>query len=216
MTASLCALIAAGCASYHPWIVLTFPPLSGPIPGALNIGDARPPIQTRCEIAYNTYSKCDYAFIDSDGKRIDIFGELMVALDAHAERTAELKPWVNKIDMENPPDPSRVPYKMFLLSISPAIVLATPIRPSRSEYYKTHCSTLLFKGCIQSQGFRGSAYWFHESPPIVDGSFWFTSDEPQGAVHYLKKGEAAHEITVGQAMLRLVQADTRWSVQRVK
>jgi DNA polymerase III alpha subunit (gram-positive type) len=140
----------------------------------------------------------------------------MESLDAHAENTTELRPWVNRIDMKNAPDPENVPYRMFLLTISPAIVLVVPITPSSSDYYKNRCDTLLFKGCIQSQGFRGSAYWFHDAPPVVNRTFWFTTEEQPGAVHFLKDGQSVHEIAVAQATVRLSSTNARWEVHRVK
>lgn len=217
-TALICPLvfILTGCTTMARWNVLTFPGVSGPIPGALNVGDLRPPVLRRCIQAYNSYPKCNYGFTDSNQEVVDIYDGLMEPLDAHAEKTAELRPWVNRIDMKNAPDPAKVPYRMFLLTISPAIVLVVPITPNRSDYYKNHCSTLLFKGCIQSQGFRGSAYWFHDTPPVANGSFWFTTEEQPGTVHYLKDGQSKHEISVDQATVRLSNANSRWEVHRVK
>lgn len=208
--------VLSGCAAMVPWDILTFPGVSGPIPGALNIGDSRPPVLRRCIQAFNSYPNCDYGFTDSNQKVVDIFSVLLESLDTYAEKTSELRPWVNKINMKNAPDPEKVPYRMFLLTISPSIVLVVPIAPKASDYYRNSCSTLLYKGCIQSQGFRGNAYWFHESPPVVSGSFWFTTEDRPGSVHYLNEGKSEHDILVGKSIVRLSQANSHWEVHRVK
>lgn len=217
-TPLLCSLAAilTGCTTMAPWSVLTFEGVSGPIPGALNVGDLRPPVLRRCVQAYNSYPTCDYGFTDSKQKVVDIHHDLMESLDAHAEKTTELRPWVNRINMKHAPDPEKVPYRMFLLTISPAIVLVVPVTPNPSDYYKNGCQTLLFKGCIQSQGFRGNAYWFHDAPPVADGSFWFTTVEQSGTVHYLKDGQSGHEIAVGEAAVQLSNVNSRWEVHRVR
>jgi hypothetical protein len=217
-TKSLCllAFLLYGCTAVASWEILVFPGVSGPIDGALNVGNLRPPVLRSCTQTFNSYAKCDYAFTDSAQRKINIFSDLMVALDDHAEQTVELKPWVARADTKTPPDAAKVPYKMYLLTISPTVVLVVPIKPSPSEYYKTRCSTLLFAGCIQSQGFRGSAYWFKQSPPVAEDSFWFTPEESKGVVHYLAKGQSEHEISVNQAMIQLSQKDGNWIVQRTK
>lgn len=217
-TALLCFLVGilTGCTTMAPWNVLTFERVSGPIPGALNVGDIRPPVLRRCVQAYNSYPTCDYGFTDSNQRVVDIYNDLMASMDSHAEKTTELRPWVNRINMKDAPDAAKVPYRMFLLTISPAIVLVVPITPTASDYSKKRCDTLLFKGCIQSQGFRGSAYWFHDTPPVANGSFWFTTEDQPGSVHYLRDGQPEHEIAVGQAIVRLSNANSHWEVHRVK
>jgi hypothetical protein len=213
----LALLAMVGCTAVVPWEMLSFTGLKeAPIEGALVDGNSRPPVLRRCLQARDSYAQCDYAFQDSAGNKVNIYRDLLPALDAHAEQIGQLKPWINKVDAKNAKEPSEVPYKMFLLTISPAIVLVVPVADGRSGYYKNrNCSTLLWRGCLQSQAFRGNAYWFTQDPPIARDAFWFTTAEQKGSFHGLGD-EASHDISVGGSNLRLVARDEQWVVQRAK
>lgn len=115
-------LALAACAAVTPWETLTFSSLSGPIPGPLNVGDERPYVQRRCTQTLNNHPQCQYAFIDSSQRKVDIFKDLLVSIDGHAEQVAPLRPWVRKANMRvDAREEARFPYRMHLLTVSPAV-----------------------------------------------------------------------------------------------
>lgn len=219
-TSALCLLLLAlsGCAAIGPWETLTFPSLSGPIPGPLNVGNERPFLQRHCTQTFNSYPQCDYAFIDSSQRRVNIFKDLLVSIDGHAEQVAELKPWVRKTDKPSDlREEAKFPYRMHLLTVSPAVVLVVPSQHSLKDFFNDPCQgTLLFRGCIQSQSFRGNLYYFQEAPAVAAGSFWFTPGEAKELIHPLPSDRISQEVSVGGAVLRLTQNSGRWQVERLK
>jgi hypothetical protein len=211
-------LALSGCAALGAWETLTFSNVSGPIPGPLNVGNERPYVQRRCTQSLNNHPQCDYAFTDSSQRRVNIFKDLLVSIDGHAEQVAELRPWVRKAGMSvDPREEAKFPYRMYLLTISPAVVLVAPSQHSVKEFFNDRCrGTLLFRGCIQSQSFRGNLYYFQEAPAIAAGSFWFSPEEARGSIHPLPGDRTAQEISVGGAVLRLTQNSGRWQVERLR
>ena len=195
-----------GCATLGAWETLTFPNMSGPIPGPLNVGNERPPVQRLCTQSYRSHPQCDYAFIDSAQRKVNIFEDLLVSIDGYAEHVADLKSWVRKADARSGlREEAKFPYRMHLLTISPAIVLVVPSQHSLSEFNTDPCrGTLLFGGCIQSQSFRGNLYYFQEAPAVTSGSFWFTPTEAKGVIHQLPD-EKTTQISVEGAVLRLTR-----------
>ncbi len=181
--------------------------------GALNVGNARPPVQARCGAAPfmsgSSAPTCAYAFVDSAGRRVDIF-DLRDRIDAIAETLPQLRPWVNKVGDRK--DERLFPYRMYLLTVSPAIVLVVP--RAQSENHEP-CGFLLRTGCIQSQSFRGNSYWFRGSPSMQPGAFWFNADDgvPTGSIPNV---ETKVTITSGDASLSLLPSNGQWLVSRYK
>lgn len=177
--------------------------------GALNVNGERPPIQSRCGPDLNAVgTSCAYAFIDSRGDKVDIL-QLVQRLDRRAEQVPELKQWVGRGNRNYRPD--SFPYKLHLLTVSPAIVLAVPRTDGTPAGL---CWTLLFEGCAQSHAFSGNGYWFRESPRVVPGSFWFSLDSR--GTNELVGGQKEVEISHEGALLRLSDGGETWRVVRVQ
>ncbi|MEJ1355969.1 MAG: hypothetical protein RPV21_08640 [Candidatus Sedimenticola sp. (ex Thyasira tokunagai)] len=209
-------LLMAGCTSMAPWQTLTFTGHKIPTVGALNAGNTRPHILRRCIQARNSYAKCDYGFKGSNQNIVNIYDDLLPSLDDHAERIPKLKPWVKKARMRNTRSEESFPYKMYLLTISPAIVLVVPATPGYKEYSPSRrCDRLLTTGCIQSQSYRGNAYWFQEQPPVIEGSFWFSPNESSGSIHMLDLNQRVQDIVVGNTILRISKFNSKWDANRV-
>jgi hypothetical protein len=201
--------VLAGCGS--PGLVWQQANINGEVLGALNVGNTRPPMQQSCGTSrfmspHGTV--CSYAFIDSKGLRIDAF-QLLDQIDAVAEKLTPLSPWVNKINDRK--DGRLFPYKMHLLTVSPAIVLVVPRKPSEQHEF---CGFLLRTGCLQSQSFRGNSYWFHGNPSSEKGSFWFNVNDPH-SIAPLQLG-ATVTIESSGALIRLVSTGSELKVYRDK
>lgn len=121
-----------------------------------------------------------------------------------------LRPWLNKV--EHGKDGRDFPYKMHLLTVSPAIVLVVP-RTAAERF--SSCSGLIWPGCIQSQSFRGNDYWFQGEPLVRSGSFWFTLEKP-GQTFALDASVQETRIETPQAGLKLLAENGTWKVQRQK
>ena len=204
-------LLLVGCGT--PGLMWEQANIQGVVIGALNVGNARPPVEARCGTARFmspvNAPVCAYAFVDSQSRRVDIF-DLLAQIDSFAETLTQLQPWVNKINDRK--DERLFPYKMYLLTVSPAIVLVVP-RPNMQSHES--CGFLLKTGCIQSQSFRGNSYWFRGQPKIQPGTFWFNADE-RGSVTNVDSSQATVVITSGGASIRLIPSSGEWAVHRDK
>ena len=215
-------LSSTGCTSFVSWKTHYFRNHENLNVGALNASNSRPEILSRCFQAYNTHAKCDYGFRNSDESVIDIFNDLRPEIDKYAERVDKIKPWIKKKRSRYRPNKKILneqtfPYKMFLLTISPAVILLVPSEPTYKAYRKNrNCDRLLMTGCIQSQSFRGNAYWFLEQPPVVEGSFWFTPEEPYNTIHKLDVNKDIHNIKINESIVRLSKSNNKWLINRVR
>jgi len=179
--------------------------------GALNVGNTRPPLQSQCGTTgwMENSPTCNYAFIDSTGRRVNI-EYLRRELDKLAEQLPQLHPWITNTDSHRD---ARLPYTFFLLTISPAVVLVVPNQTG--EPYRWPCGTEppAKAGCLPSQSFRSNAYWYRESPPVSEGTFWFSPSSP-GNTFSIDANSPEVTITVGEATLRFVSSNGKWTVSR--
>jgi hypothetical protein len=188
---------------------------SKPVPGALNVGGARPQILFRCGPSGNllfTGSGCDYVFTDSFGNKISVWS-LLKELDSFAEQLPLLKPWMNKVEQRK--DGRDFPYRMYLLTVSPAIVMLVPRTKEESFSLQSSCGRVIEAGCIQSQSFRGNNYWFQGEPFVRTGSSWFSLDKP-GQIFPIDVSTGLISIASAQASLKLKAENGQWNVKREK
>lgn len=105
---------------------------------------------------------------------------------------------------------------MYLVTISPAVVVVVPSEAIKEWPRSKNCGKLLVTGCIQSKRFRGNAYWFRHSPEITEGSFWFAPGEPKGTIHHIDTRQNKIKIIINDAEIMLTQEDGNWTVNRLK
>jgi hypothetical protein len=188
----------------------TYPPVKdrrtgAELVGPISMGTSRLPVVGGCQSpTYFAAGNCDLIFTDVHGRRVDGH-RLARELDQTAKQITPLAGWLSRsLD-----DESKLPYELHLLTISPALVLAVPVSSRR-----VRCSTVYDQGCIQSQGFRGQAYWYRTAPPIVPGSFWYVADG--GRSYPLEAQSGRVEIAVSGAVIELLAEGELWTVRRVK
>jgi hypothetical protein len=207
-------LLLGGCNGLGPWNVWTSTASSLPTAGPMGVGGIRHPVLARSRVVVDPYAnRLSYAFQDSSGRNINVFASLLPDLDAYTERIDELKPWVTRPGTHEFRQGRNYPFKMFLLTISPAIVLVVPQKIDSSN---AHCDTLFLQGCLQSQSFRGSEYWFRGTPKVANGSFWFSPEEKNNKIHRLDETKRVEKINVGQSIVELTKIDGEWQVNRIK
>lgn len=179
------------------------------VEGALNVNNERPPIQSRCGPDLNPVgSSCAYGFVDSNGEKVDVF-QLVKRLDRRAEEVPELKRWVARGATNYRAE--AFPYKLYLVTISPAVVLVVP---RTGDGFSDLCRSLLLEGCAQSQAFPGNGYWFQGVPRIAPGSFWFSLEDRN--VHPIDAGAREFEISHEMALLRFTSNGGQWSISRTR
>ena len=190
----------AGCGYAPTKGTLTGAELLGPI----TKGRDRAPVLGGCRQTPLFAGTCDLIFTDLHGSHIDGH-RLARDLDQAAKHVPPLSGWLSP-DLN---DESKLPYELHLLTISPAIVLAVPASSRR-----TRCSSVYDQGCIQSQGFRGQAYWYRAAPAVREGSFWFAANG--GAYFPLDRQSDSARIVTNGAVIELVAERGTWIVQRTK
>lgn len=180
-----------------------------PVDGALNIGNTRPPILERCGTTgfFASGPTCARAFVDSSGAKIDMH-ELRDSLDAIGEIIEPLKPLVLRVSTGKY---KALPYRLYLLTISPAVVLAVP----QPDNLSAPICSYIFGGCIQSTSFAGNAYWYVERPRIEKGSFWFSPELP-GKTFPIDSTAPDVQLEIGQSKLTLRATGSQWEVNREK
>ncbi len=210
----LFVVLLSGCAMPGSWDVWVSTASSKPTDGALNVGDARPPVLSKSKVVLSPYENPNtYAFTDSAGRYINVFDTLLKDLDSYSQRVSPLRPWITNVGTKEFREGREYPFKMFLLTISPEVVLVVPTNINSGE---DGCRTLFLQGCLQSQSFRGGAYWFRGSPKISEGSYWFSPSEGDARVHPLDAASETNEIRVDGAILRLSKSNSEWSVDRLQ
>jgi hypothetical protein len=147
---------------------------------------------------------CDLIFTDHFGIHVDGH-RLAREMDQTAKQIEPLAPWLSKsLDVS-----SKLPYELHLLTISPAIILAVPTGVSLRS-----CSSVYQQGCIQSQGFRGQAYWYRAAPPVRAGSFWFMDGSDKYSL--IDARQEIVLIAANGAILELTADGYSWTVRRMK
>lgn len=184
-----------------------------PVAGALNVGNVRPPLQSRCgTTAWMANSPtCAWAFVDSTGHKVDM-DVLRAELDSFAEKRPQFHQWINKVGNESVQREMNFPYKLYLLTVSPAVVLAVPRKPKEPHSF---CGAPAILGCLQSQSLRGNSYWYRESPVINGDSFWF-APALSNATFPIDSSLQEVRITAGDAVIKLVASGELWQVFREK
>ena len=207
--------VLTACAALGSWDIWISTASPNPTAGALNVGGVRPPILANCNRPRLTPydNPCTYAFADSQGKKVNVLDDLLKSIDASAEKIAQLKPWITKIGSKEDSGRRSYEHKMFLLTISPAIILVVP---NKNKWPDDICSTLFLQGCIQSQSFRGNAFWFRGAPKISEDSFWFSPEDVDGKIHAIDSISNATDIRLKEAVVRLTRAGAEWQVERLQ
>jgi hypothetical protein len=198
------ALIAAACVSGCAYPPAKDGRTGAELPGPISMGTTRQPVAGGCYTTIMLSGGCDLIFTDRFGRQVDGH-RLARELDHTAKQIGPLAPWLRK----SLNDSSKLPYELYLLTISPAIVLAVP-----PGVFPNSCSSVYGQGCIQSQGFLGQAYWYRKAPTIRAGSFWYAAD---GVEHHPIDGRLGKvEITTSGAVLELAADGDSWTVRRTK
>ena len=178
-----------------------------PYLGPITIGTTREPVEGGCNATFMNMGSCGLMFTDRKGYRVNGF-RLAARLDETAFQFEPFGKW--KAPTGEGKGDSKLPYDFYLLTISPAIVLAVP-RPTK---WTKGCGSLFHEGCIQSMGFGGRGYWYRTPPPISQGSFWFVEQGRQYSP--IDTTATTIKIETDGAVVELNSSGETWNFQRMR
>lgn len=188
-----CLVVAAGCGTIIPGTPWKEQDAIGP--GLLDTDRAR--VVERCAALpqFMSNGPCELGFVDQHGTIVE-----WLRIQADIDRFIH----ENHILTE---DRTGGRYKLYLLTISPLVIMAVPIVKGEWIY----CSAPLREGCIISAAGYGG-YFYSTRVPVRGGTFWFSPD--LGARRSEISGEST-ELKLADSILHLKTQDGFWEVSRV-
>lgn len=180
-------------------------------PGALVEGNRRPNTVYSCaevSLAIADSKYCEWAFVNHEGRKLDVDNDVVNVIDAYLANVTSLSSWAN-IDKQ-PQYP--VPYRVYILTISPIVVMGVPIEKGDGRSSSFGCIEGLGDGCLLSKKLR-IPYRFVARPEVQPGSFWFSPDlrTPE---QQIPNGAQDVVIPLGSSRLELRSDGNKWEVRR--
>ena len=163
--------------------------------GPLLMNGERANAYWRCALIRNTSGgPCDVGFMDHRGHVISL-RELERDIDAYVPGLS--------LSRE---------VRLYVLTISPAVILAVPGRPRDraqclGEDYRTGCFATAATGSIPFQ--------YGPRAEVGEGSFWFVPSSGEGPVQ-LPRGASSVDIPLADSVIRLSAEGRYWNVLRTK
>jgi hypothetical protein len=167
----LSAVALSACVSYDT----SWSPLAGN--GPYIESNRRAPAFQRCEQRLMDGARqCSVAFEDASGRKIEVFNTLVPQLDSALQSLPSFDTWPKANGV---PVQIKIPYKLYLVTISPAIIVMVPSPPARLE----SCWVDAPRGtCLRSYVAFGSGYDLSGEVQYAPGSLWLVagrSPQPQ-------------------------------------
>ncbi len=200
----LLAAICAGCVSHDfSW---TKVPGQGPY-----LGEARyAQVFRKCEQRLmDGAPQCEIAFGDGDrGPRVEVFHDLIGELDSYLARLPASRSWGTT---NSSPRQTRVPYKLFLVTILPSIVVAVPSPPAKTE----NCWVDAPRGnCLRSYFAAGNGYVLSTAIPAMADSFWFSPGSTTELIA-IPAGASVVQLPLKGVNARLERRGDQWQFVRL-
>jgi hypothetical protein len=198
------ALMLAGCASQD----ISWTPVAGVGPYLYEGVGAR--VFRRCERRLmDGAAQCEIAFEDANGQKLEVFKTLIPQLDAYLQDLAEYKTWprTNGIPVQ-----TKIPFKLYLLTISPAIVVLVPDPPDRRE---TCWRDAPAGNCLRSYVAFGNGYDLSSKFPIVAGSYWYAPGRTKGLQALPVEG-SVYALPLENVNAKVVRVESSWEFRRAR
>jgi hypothetical protein len=151
--------------------------------------------------------QCAIAFEDEDGLKHEVFHDLVGELDGLVMKVPGANLWPKT---RSYPAELKVPYKLFLVTISPIIIVAVPAPPLQTE----HCWVDAPDGkCLRSYIAASNGYSLSTAIPVVEGTVWLSSaSAAQGRTIPIQVGE--YKFPLDGVDANLIQKDGIWNFFR--
>ncbi len=195
-----------------------------PWQGPLIAGNQSANLQERCDLTQvfmSDSTRCDRAFIDHNGRRVDVTVDVRDVIDDYLDHVPELAPYIGqrRTDFKSGESPWQSPrkgspFRVYILTISPIIVLAVPRANFQEDYDELYCTANIFaRGCLPTSRLSLCPYWYKGAPRVRAGSFWFSPALPGSSIA-VPEGLSEYAIKVGSDQVLLRNDGTHWTVTR--
>ncbi|HJV52665.1 MAG TPA: hypothetical protein VJ652_14455 [Noviherbaspirillum sp.] len=146
---------------------------------------------------------CRWAFVPANGKRFEIYGEIVPSLDSYLKTTHEYQTWPGAGERKTPP------YKFVVLTTEPLIVIGLPVHKKNTSY----CSYgSLGSNCMSSKVIV-NGYSYFSSLPISSGTVWFSPGATSGLLD-VPTDSAKFAFPIKGVDAQLVQEGSEWKFLR--
>lgn len=183
-----------------------------PIPGSgpYTINGVRASAYQKCEQrVMDGARQCPIAFEDGAGRKVEVFRTLIPELDSYLQSLPEYKSWPKS---NSSPVETRVPYKLYLLTISPPIVVMVPSPPARFDSCWIDAPT---GTCLRSYVAFGNSYDLSAEIPVVEGSRWFAVGSTSDA-RPIPDEPAIFNFPLDGVTAKLVKTGASWRFERTR
>lgn len=196
--------LVAGCASSDTsWVLTTGagPYLSGTL-------FAR--VFQKCEQRLMDGARqCKLAFEDEAGKKHEVFHDLISELDDLVIKIPEANAWEKT---KSSPAEIKVPYRLFLVTLSPIIVVAVPAPPLVTE----QCWSDAPRGnCLRSYIANNNGYSLSTTIPVVAGTLWL-SPLSTASRNLVPTGVDQYDFPIAGVNAKLIRQGDSWRFVREK
>lgn len=152
---------------------------------------------------------CTVYFKDQTGLNVDSVA-MVKKIDAHLSKVTPFDEWVSAAKNEKRAR-SFFPYKLYLLTMSPSIVMAVPVSLGTHD----NCNgQYLKKGYLTSRLLMPVCYQYFDKPEVAKGSLWFS---PEGKIdfEYIPDEADQYTINVNGVVVELAKSGSQWIVVRL-
>ena len=156
-------------------------------------------------------NSCIVYFKDHNGREVNS-SALAVSIDDYLSNIRPFDKWVKAAKAQKPYSvyTANFPFKLYLLTISPAVVMAVPVPPGTHA----NCNGQDLKyGYLSSRLLYPVCYQYFDKPEIANGTFWFSPDSPNG-INYIPDEVDSYTIKVKGADVELAKSGNYWMVIR--
>lgn len=194
--------LLAGCVSFDT----SWAPTTGAGPYLSGASFAR--VFQKCEQRLmDGASQCKIAFEDEDGKKHEVFHDLVIELDEQVLRIPEAATWQRTKSF---PAEIIVPYKLFLVTIAPTIIIAVPAPPATTE----PCWNDAPHGkCLRSYVAANNGYSLSTTFPVIAGTRWLSSLSTSSR-NFLPIGPVEYNFPLESVNAKLIRQGDNWQFIR--
>jgi hypothetical protein len=196
--------LLAGCVSFDT----SWTPTTGTGPYLSGTSFAR--VFQKCEQRLMDGARqCKIAFEDEAGKKHEVFHDLVSELDDQVLRIPEAATWQRT---KSSPAEIIVPYKLFLVTLAPIIIIAVPAPLAATE----PCWSDAPRGnCLRSYVAANNGYSLSTTFPAVAGTRWL-SPMSTSSRNLVPTGPVEYDFPLENVNAKLIRQGDNWQFIREK
>jgi hypothetical protein len=153
--------------------------------------------------------QCKIAFEDEAGRKHEVFHDLISELDNLVLRIPESATWQRT---KSSPAEIIVPYQLFLVTISPVIIIPVPAPHSATE----PCWSDAPRGdCLRSYVAANNRYSLSTTFPVVAGTRWLSPSSTPFR-NFLPTEPVEYNLSLDGVNAKLIRQGDNWRFIRAK